>query len=207
LKHHLGISSDEFLDDYIDIVLRPNSFFPDVFLRMAEDTEKSCPFLTGSGCSVYPERPDTCRGFPLERGIIYDAATRKSEMICFYRPPGFCKGRHESREWTPKSWLENQQVDFDRKIYHRWTEIRRRFQSDPWGTEGPEGPKAKMAFMAAYNVDRFHDFVFNSSFLKRYRVKPAIRKQIRKDDLKLLEFGFEWIKLYLWGIRSSMIKV
>jgi hypothetical protein len=87
-----------------------------------------------------------------------------------------------------------------------WTELKRLFQADPWGTEGSEGPKAKMAFMAVYNIDRLREFVFNSSFLKRYKVKSAILKKIQNDDRELLKFGFDWVKLFLWGIKSKKIR-
>ena len=88
----------------------------------------------------------------------------------------------------------------------RWAELKRLFQTDPWGAQGPEGPKAKMAFMTTYNIDRFREFVFNSSFLKRYKVKSVILKKIENDDDELLTFGFDWIKFYLWGIKSKKIR-
>ncbi|MBW2563942.1 MAG: YkgJ family cysteine cluster protein, partial [Deltaproteobacteria bacterium] len=83
---------------------------------------------------------------------------------------------------------------------------KRLFQDDPWGSEGPDGPKGKMAFMATYNIDRFSDFVFNSSFLKRYKVKSALLKKIKTDDTQLMKFGFEWVKLFVWGIRTKNIR-
>jgi len=85
-------------------------------------------------------------------------------------------------------------------------ELKRLFQTDPWGTEGPQGPRARMAFMATYNIDRFREFVINSSFLKRYKVKSVILKKIKNDDDRLLTFGFDWIKFYLWGIKSTSFK-
>jgi len=88
----------------------------------------------------------------------------------------------------------------------KWTELKRLFENDPWGFEGPEGPKAKMAFMAIYNLDRFREFIFNSTFRKRYKVKTDILKKIRKDDVEMMKFGFDWVKLFLWGIQSKMIK-
>ena len=56
----------------------------------------------------------------------------------------------------------------------KWAEVKRLFQSDPWGVEGAHGRKAKMAFMATYNLDRFREFVFSSTFLKRYKLKKEI---------------------------------
>jgi hypothetical protein len=63
-----------------------------------------------------------------------------------------------------------------------------------------------MTFMAAYNVDRFREFVFGSSFLKRFKLRPELLAKIRKDDTQLMLLGFDWIKLFLWGIKSQKIK-
>ncbi len=207
LKNALGISSDEFLDQYVDVVLRSGNFFPEVLLRMSQNETKDCTFLRESGCSVYADRPDTCRMFPMEHGVIYDAAAKKDKPVYFFRPPDFCLGPDENKEWTVSSWAQDQDALLYRKMTMYWTELKRLFQDDPWGTEGPEGPKARMAFMATYNVDRFHEFVFNSSFLKRYKVKSAVLKKIQKDDGELLKFGFDWVKLFLWGIKSKKIRL
>ena len=206
LKNALGISSDEFLDKHVDIVLRAENYFPDVLLRMSENDEKTCPFLTPSGCSVYPDRPDTCRSFPIEQGILYDADTKKDVPVYFFRPPDYCLGQHEDTEWTISSWTGDQGAKQYHNMTIRWAEIKRMFQTDPWGLEGPQGSKAKMTFMAAYNGDRFREFIFQSSFLKRYKVKTALLKKLKADDVDLLKFGFEWVKLFLWGMKSKQIR-
>jgi len=206
LKKSLGLSSDEFLDRYVDIVLRSANFFPDVLLRMAENPEKTCPFLIESGCRVYPDRPDTCRTFPIEQGMLYDADRKKETPIHFFRPPDFCQGQYEKKEWTIDAWTRDQEAELYHQMTVRWADLKRLFQKDPWGVEGPEGPKAKMAFMATYNIDRFRDFVFQSSFLKRYKIKSAILKKLKTDDVQLLKFGFEWVKVFIWGMRSKDIR-
>jgi len=203
LKNRLKISSDNFIDKYVDIVLRPSSFFPEVLLRMAENKERTCPFLIESGCSVYPDRPDTCRTFPVEQGVFYDAVGKKTKPVHFFRPPDFCLGRHEKKVWTTQTWSKDQDAVLYNKMTMLWSELKRLFQTDPWGTQGPEGPKAKMAFMATYNIDQFRDFLFNSTFLKRYKVKSAMLKKIRADDVELMKFGFDWVKFYVWGIKSK----
>ncbi len=207
LKNNLGTSSDQFLDEYVDIILRPSNFFPDVLLRMSTNNEKTCPFLNESGCTVYPDRPDTCRNFPIEQGIIYNGKQQKTHPIYFFRPPDFCLGRYEKKVWTTQSWSKSQQAVFYRKMTIQWAELKRLFQDNPWGSEGLEGPKAKMAFMATYNIDPFRDFVFNSSFLNRFKVKSAILKKSQTDDVQLLKLGFEWVKFFVWGIRSKYVRL
>jgi len=186
--------------------LRSGNFFPEVLLRMAENKEKTCPFLVDTGCAAYSDRPDTCRTFPLEQGVLYDATGKKDTAVHFLRPPDFCLGQHEDQEWTLATWSQDQDAGRYHQMTIRWAGLKRLFQTDPWGTEGPEGPRARMTFMATYNTDRFGEFVFHSSFLKRYKVKAAVLKKIKADDEELLKFGFDWVKLFLWNIKTKKIR-
>jgi len=207
LKKRLNITSDQFIDQYVDIVLRPSDFFPEVLLRMTENEEKTCSFLTASGCSVYSDRPDTCRNFPFDQGILYDAERKNAERVHFFRPPDFCMGLHEKKEWTILTWIKDQEAETYNKMTTRWAEMKRLFQDNPWGREGPGGAKGKMAFMAAYNMDEFRNFVFKSSFLEKFRIKSGILKKIRKDDADLLLLGFDWIKFFIWGMKPKYFKL
>ncbi len=207
LRERLGISSEKFIDEYVDVVLRPDSYFPEVLLRMAENEERTCPFLAGAGCTVYPDRPDACRTFPVEIGQFFDAGAKKYRPIRFFRPPDFCMGRHETLEWTPKTWARDQEAVEYNRMTTLWAEIKGLFQTDPWGAEGPKGPRARMAFMAAYNIDKFREFMFGSSFLKRHKVKAPILKKIKAgDDVELMKIGFAWVKLFIWGITTKNLK-
>jgi len=205
LKNHLNITSSQFIDQYTDIVMRENSFFPEVLLRMADNSEKTCPFLTESGCFVYPDRPDACRTFPIEMGIQYSEATKQDEPVYYLRPPDFCKGIDTKTSWTLETWRVDQAVEPYHHMTIQWAKIKRLFQNDPWGQAGMNGKKGKMAFMALYNIDEFRDFVFKSTFLKRYKVKQDLKQKMKKKDEALLNLAFEWVKLFVWGIPSKKI--
>lgn len=206
LKHRLNLSSGDFLDRHVDVVLRSGDFFPEVLLRMNEDAEKTCPFLTENGCAVYSDRPDTCRHFPVEYGRIHDENTGEARLVHFFRTPDFCQGEKEPTVWTLESWLDDQDTRRHVRMTLAWAEIRQMLQNDPWGAEGPAGRRAKMAFMAAYNMDAFREFVFGSSFLKRYKIKPDLKRKLRAREAELLKLGFEWIRFFLWGLTPSMFK-
>jgi Fe-S-cluster containining protein len=206
LKNSLGLSSGDFIDRHTDVVLRPGNFFPDVLLRMADNDQQTCPFLTDQGCSVYPDRPDTCRTFPVEQGMIFKGSG-KPEPVYFFRPPDFCEGRKEKRAFTLSTWAKDQDAATYNTMTVLWAEVKTLFMENPWGLEGPSGPRAKMAFMAAYNVDSFRDFIFGSSFLKRYKVKPEIQKKLKKNDGELMKFGFAFIKTSLFGLPTSLMKL
>ena len=206
LKASLEITSDAFLDQYVDLVMRPANHFPDVLLRMADNQEKTCPFLSDAGCAVYQHRPDTCRTFPIEPGIRYDDSRKADLPVYFFRPPDFCLGQHEHKKWTIPDWIEDQDAERYHQMTIRWSQIKRLFQNDPWGFEGPEGPRAKMAFMATYNIDIFREFIFQSSFLKRYQIKSTLRKKLKTDDVALMKFGFDWVRVFIWGMPSKDIR-
>ena len=207
LKNRLAMSSNQFIDRHVSVVLRPAGFFPDVLLRMQDENNSFCPFVTETGCAVYADRPDTCRKFPMEQGVRYQTDSGKTERIYFFRPPDFCRGPQEARSWTPADWARDPDDVLYDKLTLEWAELKALFQNDPWGREGPEGPKAKMAFMAVYNIDRFRDFVFNSSFLKRYKVKTALIKKMETEDVGLLRFGFDWVRFLLWGQKTDRLRL
>jgi hypothetical protein len=50
-----------------------------------------------------------------------------------------------------------------------------------------------MFFMVSYNIDKFRQFVLESTFLKRYEVDPETVEAVRKDDVALLRFGSKWL--------------
>jgi uncharacterized protein len=205
LKQNLAITSDQFIEAYTDMVVRPGHHFPDVMLKMADNEEKTCPFLSAQGCLVYPDRPHTCRAFPVEHGLYYDAQKDKTRLVHFFRPPAFCQGRHETTTWTLASWEKDQEASFYNQMTVKWAKIMQLFQNDPWGGEGPNGQKGKMAFMAAYNVDAFRDFVLHSSFLKRYKVRSPLRMKIKTDDVAMLKLGMAWIRMFLFGEKTKDI--
>lgn len=205
IKNHLGVSSDRFLDTHADVVLREGNYLPDIFLRMSEDGQKPCPFLADAGCSIYSDRPGTCRMFPVEQGMFFDAQSQTNRNIYFYRPPVFCQGSEEKKVMTIRSWIKYQNALPYIHMATLWAELKRMFQVDPWGREGVNGSKGKMAFMAVYNIDLFRQFIFHSTFLKRYRVPPKLLKKIRRNDEELLKLSFEWVKFYLWAIPTPNI--
>ena len=206
LKRSLAVSSDQLLDRHVDVVLRPGNHFPDVLLRMADNAERTCPFLTEAGCRVYPDRPGTCRTFPVEQGQIFDDAGHPGQTLHFFRPPDFCLGPQEARQWTRTTWYRDQEAEIFNRMTVQWAKLKALFHEDPWQGAGPDSPQGKMAFMATHNMDQFRQFVFESTFLKRYRISATTLKRIRRDDTELLKLGIQWVKLYLFRIPAKSIR-
>jgi hypothetical protein len=207
LKRHLAIDAEEFLERYTDAVLRPGAHFPDLLLRMAESAERPCPFLAPQGCRVYPQRPDTCRLFPLEQAVMRTGPAGRREVVHLLRPPEYCCGPSATRGWTPAAWGRRQQAGVYHPLMRHWSELAARFDQDPWAGQGPNGPTARMVFMAAYNLDAFRRFVFESTFLKRFRLPPERLAALRHNDEALLQISLDWIGLILWGLPSPRLRL
>ncbi len=60
--------------------------------------------------------------------------------------------------------------------------------------------------LASYNIDKFKEFVFESSFLKRYQVDDATVEKIKTDEIELLQFGMRWLKWLLFKEGDFEIK-
>lgn len=65
----------------------------------------------------------------------------------------------------------------------------------------------KIFFMVCYNIDKFKDFVFNSTFLTRYDIPAKKVEEIKADEIKLLQFGFEWLNATFFQTAPEQFKV
>jgi hypothetical protein len=103
------------------------------------------------------------------------------------------KGFEEEGNWTVAEWREDQGVDLRDEINREWTDLVVRKRSFPPNIKLTENAK-KMFFLVSYDIDKFKEFVFESSFLKRIDVDAATVETIKNDEIELLKFGLEWLK-------------
>jgi len=110
MKKRLGISSEEFLEKYTHMELDDKSKQPLVRLKMLDDQEKTCHFVTPDGCTIYTDRPANCRYYPIGQGIMRKETEKgpvNEEFYFFIREP-HCLGYQENTEWTIQSWKDDQ---------------------------------------------------------------------------------------------------
>ena len=198
LKQHLEMRSEEFLTQHTVTALRDNAYFPNVMLKMSDREGRPCAFLSDQGCTVYEDRPYSCRAYPLEPAIYGDNEGRMN-IRCYLARHSYCLGHKEDQTWTAKQWMADQQMEGYNDVNAGWARIASRFAGNPFGPQGVESPAMKMTFMASYNMDTFRRFVSDSSFLSRYRVPRERLEAIREDDRELLRLGFDWIQRILFG--------
>ena len=195
LKNSLKISSDEFLEKYTIINQKEKQLIPLVILKMNEK-DKKCPFVTPEGCTVYDDRPWPCRMYPLDMNddgtfsLIVDAS--------------HCLGLKESDRWKISDWMSEQGIGPYEEMNELLSKITIPLFARELDITNPD--ITKMTLMSLYNLDKFRDFVFESTFLDRLEIEPERIEKIRNNDEDLLLLSFDWIEFGLFGKKVFGVK-
>ena len=204
LKNRLGISSEEFLETHTHTRLDRHPRFPMVLLKMTPHASQACPFLSPEGCTVYEDRPGACRIYPLARAAQKGDGEKQAKEKFFIVKEEHCLGFEENRTWTVESWMSDQGLDEYNRMNDRWLEIISSPRSLGSKEEIPR--KLQMFFMVSYNLNKFRGFLFGSRFFQLFEVPDELRKLLEKDDLELMNFGFDWLKFSLFGLPTMQPK-
>jgi Fe-S-cluster containining protein len=200
LERRLGLRSDEMVERHLLLPeMAPGQKLPLVLLKMQEGT-KRCPFVTAEGCSVYEDRPWACRMYPVG---IASARTDKSpdaEEFYFILRDERCDGLKQARTTSIRDWMKEQGT----APYDEANEAFKALSLHPFLTTGYAlEPQHRQAFFTAcYDVDRFRELVFGSSFLKKFEVEPEVLEAIRTDDEALLAFAYRWLRFAMYHERT-----
>jgi Fe-S-cluster containining protein len=176
-------------------------------LKMGDDKDRKCPFLSDDGCQVYDDRPANCRYYPVGQGTmnkeIKDGTDTEAEEFYFFVREEHCLGYNEDQEWTIKSWREDQGVDEYDKVNSTWKTLQLR-KNLP-GKELEEN-KQFQYYMASYDLDRFKRFIFESDFLNVFDIDEETLEKIKEDEIELIQFGVKYIKFIMMLEKSLKLK-
>ena len=198
LKKALNMTADEFMARHTVTAFRDNPHFPHVMLKMRDGEGRPCPFLSPEGCRVYADRPYSCRAYPVEPAM--SGADGDDIQFTFYvAKHSYCLGHREKTAWTAEDWIKDQGMQTYNTMNAHWARVDALLRRNPFGDQGVNSPAMKMVYMAAYNLDTFRRFVFNSSFLSRFEVPEERLEKVQTDDTELMLLGFDWILRFLGG--------
>lgn len=205
MKKRLGISSTEFLDNYCLLPIQKDMKAPVVLLRMNDDEHKSCQFLTEEGCGIYSDRPWPCRMYPL--GLASQKETDdgfRGERFYFLMKEEACKGWDEKQQCSVRQWVDEQGIDEYDEWGEHFKELTLHEFFEDGGTLAPE--RMHMLFTACYDLDKFREFVFESTLLQRFEVDEDFVDEMRYSDEALLRFAFLWIRFSVFGESTFKVK-
>jgi Fe-S-cluster containining protein len=197
LKNRLGMSYHDFLLLYTVPRSIDGTPLPVVVLKMKDDEEKSCPFVTPEGCTVYTDRPVTCRYYPIGMAIMKKHDKKTGEDFFIKIKEDHCLGHKEDKNWTIDEWRADQESDLYDEMNNDWMEVVLKAKS--LGIVEFSQKSLDLFFMVSTNLDMFRDFVFNSSFLTAYEIAPDVVEKIKSDELELLKFSLKWLRYAMFG--------
>jgi len=205
MKKRLGISSSEFLDKYTLLPIHEEMKAPVVLLRMNDDETKSCQFLGEQGCSIYSDRPWPCRMYPLGLAAQKDTEDGwRGDRFYFLMKEEKCKGWDEQHQCTVRQWIDDQGIDEYDQWGEHFKEVTLHKFFEDGGTLSPE--RMHMLFTACYDLDKFREFVFESTLLQRFDVHEEFVDEMRYSDEALLRFAFLWLRFSVFGEPTVKVK-
>jgi uncharacterized protein len=197
LKNSMGISANDFLNRYTTQHTGPESGLPVVRLREKPEDASKCPFVTVEGCSVYHDRPSSCRAYPVARAVSRNRQTGIfTEHFMLLKEP-HCKGFQTGNHQSVKEWIENQGL----LIYNEMNDLMMEFISlKNQIMHGPLDLKSRHFFhMACYDIDSFRDKVFNKGLLDPANYNEVLLSEAKQDDAALLKISLAWIQKMIFG--------
>jgi len=138
LSKHLGVRPAEFLLSHTVPAIHEKAGLPVAKLKMGgNDGRGPCPFSTPDGCSVYDQRPATCRYYPLGMVSMKMKDMETKEDFFFLVKEDHCQGHCESKSQNVGDYRTEQQLEEYERINRGWVDILMKMAS--WKVLGGPG--------------------------------------------------------------------
>lgn len=195
LKNNLGLTADDFLEQYCLIERHEDEPFPKVFLGMNNDEQGTCPFVEKSGCKVYDDRPGACRAYPVGRAAFQTTDGKFHDFHVLLTEP-HCQGFSESASQSVAQWTKAQGLD-EYNTMNDETMVILHHQNAQTQQFSKEQLDAFM--LALYRLDAFRKYVLAPENKRKADLTPEEQEKIAVDDKALLLFSIRWLKNELYG--------
>ena len=162
--------------------------------------------MTDEGCSVYEDRPTACRYYPVALLSLRNQNEYTDREAYALVKEDHCLGHNEPRSLTIDEYRKEQGVE-EYDVHSRgWRQIILKKKSTGPAVGKPSKRSLQLFFMASYDVDRFREFIASAAFNDVYDLPHELEQEIYGDEVKLMEFGFRFLKQVLFGEISIPLK-
>jgi len=198
MKKRLGVSSTEFLKDYTVPYEMEKDGIAGIKFRPVENGTAG-RFMKPEGCDIYRDRPTACRYYPvalLSMRKQDEYVDRDSYAIV---KEDHCKGHDEKRSLTIADYRKEQGLEEYDELARGWRQLVLKKKSSGPAIGKPSLRSRQLFFMACYDVDRFREFVFSSSFTNLFELKQEEKDAFATDDIALMQFAFRFLRQVMFG--------
>ena len=201
MKKRLGVTSTEFLKDYTVPYEMEKDGIAGIKFRPVENGT-ACRFMKPEGCDIYSDRPTACRYYPvalLSMRKQDEYVDRDSYAIV---KEDHCKGHDEKRSLSIADYRKEQGLEEYDELARGWRQLVLKKKSSGPAIGKPSLRSRQLFFMACYDVDRFREFVFSSSFTNLFELKQEEKDAFATDDIALMQFAFRFLRQVMFGEES-----
>ena len=198
LKNNLGITAAEFIANFANFYEVDGHGLPGLNLKTKEDM-KACEFLTDDGCAVYEDRPTACRYYALGNMAMRKKDSGEAESGYFVVKEDHCKGHFEDKEQTVDEYRHSQGLEEYDKMNFAFQELVLKKKSSGPTVGAPSARSMQLYFMAAYDMDRFREFIKSPGFTDVFDLPADEFEKIVSDENELLNFSQRFLKQVLFG--------
>jgi Fe-S-cluster containining protein len=197
LKNNLQLTSGQFLAQYVIIEWDEQQPFPLCYLTMVDDGRASCVFVNAQGCSVYGDRPGSCRAYPIGRGAARGQDGSLSESLVLLREP-HCQGFVQATRQTVRDYLRDQGLE----PYNSFNDALLPLLQHPRiqdRTFRPSRRQLDQYMLALYDLDQFRREMSDGRIALHRPLTPAQLQGLAGDDEQLLLLGIRWLLQEFFG--------
>lgn len=200
LRRALGISATDFIQHFASRFTAPDTGFPMLHLKMRDEKQKRCPFVSPEGCKVYADRPGACRTYPLGRATKLDEQGNVVEQFFVVREP-HCLGFEEATDWDAPSWLADQDLARYNALNDRYMRLMAFTRGKGVGLSDKQ---AQMVWLAQYQPDAFQQFIGKMGLFNLVDIDEERQQRVMSDEEETLVFGLDWLELAFFGIQDHL---
>jgi len=197
LKNNLGLTSSEFLARYTRRHMGGETGLIVVSLKNTPDTGNACPFVSPEGCRVYPDRPSSCRSYPLARVAGRSRETGAiTERYLLMKEP-HCRGFEQEHQQTAGQWVENQGLAPYNVMNDRLMAIiSAKNRLDPG--RPLDLAAGNIFYTGCYDLDRFATEIVAGGQLAEAKMDPGLVAAAQNDEEKMLVLALDWVQQALF---------
>ena len=158
MKRYLGMTSTDFLKRYCAKHIGPQSGLPVVTLKPPDPHELTCPFVTPSGCAIYPDRPSSCRMYPLVRMLSRSRETGEITKRYMILRESHCLGFEQENSQTVAEWILRQGLlpyNLHNDMLMESIQLKNQFRPGPLKPD-----ESRLFYLACYYLDNFRKHLF-----------------------------------------------
>lgn len=202
LRGRLGLGMAEFLSLYGQRHTGPTTGMPVVTLRPLPGPERRCPFVTEAGCRVYPDRPSSCRVYPLARLLRRDHASGECREEFYLLREPHCKGFDGSAGQSVTDYVACQELAPYNRINDRMVELiglrqRRQVAATPCAL--PD----EAIYVALYDLERLRTGILGGRMPDGTPPGPEMLRAAGQGDEVLLTAATAWLIARLSAVTDT----